>query len=39
VIDPAFEASDVTLEELVLGYMGQNAPPAYAGLTTVGEEQ
>lgn len=39
VIDPAFEASDVTLEEMVLGYMGQNAPPAYAGLTTVGEEQ
>jgi ABC-2 type transport system ATP-binding protein len=39
VIDPAFEAADVTLEELVLGYMGQNAPPAYAHLTTVGEEQ
>ena len=39
VIDPAFEAADVSLEELVLGYMGQNAPPAYAHLTTVGEEQ
>ena len=39
VIDPAFEAADVTLEELVLGYMGQNAPAAYAHLSTVGEEQ
>jgi ABC-2 type transport system ATP-binding protein len=39
VIDPAFEAADVSLEELVLGYMGQNAPPAYAQLTTVGEDQ
>ncbi len=39
VIDPAFEAADVGLEELVLGYMGRNAPPAYAHLTTVGEEQ
>ncbi len=39
VIDPAFEAADVSLEELVLGYMGQNAPPAYAHLTTVGEDQ
>jgi ABC-2 type transport system ATP-binding protein len=39
VIDPAFEAADVSLEELVLGYMGQNAPPAYEHLTTVGEDQ
>ena len=39
VIDPAFEASDVSLEELVLGYMGQDADPALARLTTVGEEQ
>ena len=39
VIDPAFEAADVSLEELVLGYMGQNAPPAFAHLTTVGEDQ
>jgi ABC-2 type transport system ATP-binding protein len=39
VIDPAFEASDVSLEELVLGYMGQDAEPALAQLTTVGEEQ
>jgi ABC-2 type transport system ATP-binding protein len=39
VIDPAFEAADVGLEELVLGYMGQGAPPALAHLTTVGEDQ
>jgi ABC-2 type transport system ATP-binding protein len=39
VIDPAFKASEVSLEELVLGYMGQDAPPALAHLTTVGEEQ
>jgi ABC-2 type transport system ATP-binding protein len=38
VIDPAFQASDVSLEELVLGYMGQDAPPALAHLTTVGGE-
>jgi len=39
VIDPAFETADVGLEELVLGYMGQDAPPAFAHLTTVGEDQ
>jgi ABC-2 type transport system ATP-binding protein len=39
VIDPAFEAADVGLEELVLGYMGQSAGPAVAHLTTVGENQ
>jgi ABC-2 type transport system ATP-binding protein len=39
VIDPAFEAADVGLEELVLGYMGQSAGPAVAHLTTVGEDQ
>jgi ABC-2 type transport system ATP-binding protein len=39
VIDPAFEAADVGLEELVLGYMGQHAGPAPAHLTTVGEDQ
>jgi ABC-2 type transport system ATP-binding protein len=39
VIDPAFEAADVSLEELVLGYMGQDAAPGYAHLTTVGEDQ
>jgi ABC-2 type transport system ATP-binding protein len=39
VIDPAFEAADVGLEELVLGYMGQHAGPAPAHLTTIGEDQ
>jgi ABC-2 type transport system ATP-binding protein len=39
VFDPAFEAAEVGLEELVLGYMGQGAPPAFAHLTTVGEDQ
>jgi ABC-2 type transport system ATP-binding protein len=39
VVDPAWEAADVGLEELVLGYMGQDAPPAFARLTTVGEDQ
>ena len=39
VIDPAFEASDVSLEELVLGYMGQDAELATAQLITIGEDQ
>ena len=39
VLDPAFEANDVSLEELVLAYMGQDAPPTLADLTTVGEDQ
>jgi ABC-2 type transport system ATP-binding protein len=39
VIDPAYQAEDVSLEELVLAYMGADAVPAYAHLTTVGEEQ
>jgi ABC-2 type transport system ATP-binding protein len=39
VVDPAWEAADVGLEELVLGYLGQGAPPAFAHLTTVGEDQ
>jgi ABC-2 type transport system ATP-binding protein len=38
VFDPAYEASDVDLEELVLGYMGASAAPALAHLTAVGEE-
>jgi ABC-2 type transport system ATP-binding protein len=37
VIDPAFEAADISLEELVLGYMGQQAGPTPAHLTTIGE--
>jgi ABC-2 type transport system ATP-binding protein len=39
VIDPAWEADDVGLEELVLGYMGDPARPAVADLSTVGESQ
>ena len=39
VIDPAWETADVGLEELVLGYMGQHAGPAFAHLSTVGEGQ
>ncbi|HTV99330.1 MAG TPA: ABC transporter ATP-binding protein [Streptosporangiaceae bacterium] len=44
VIDPAFEASDVSLEELVLGYMskdgtGDSARPFPEWLTAVGGDQ
>ena len=39
VVDPAFQASDVSLEELALGYLGEDAPPDPAHLTTVGEER
>ena len=39
VSDPAFQASDVSLEELVLAYMGQDAPPAPAQLTSIGDNQ
>jgi ABC-2 type transport system ATP-binding protein len=39
VIDPDFQTADVGLEELVLAYMGQDAEPSYARLTTVGENQ
>jgi hypothetical protein len=39
IADPAWEAADVGLEELVLGYMGQDARPAIARLSTVGEDQ
>jgi len=38
IADPAWESADVGLEELVLGYLGQGAPPAIAHLTTVGED-
>jgi ABC-2 type transport system ATP-binding protein len=37
VVDPAFETADVGLEELVLGYMGQQAGPAATHLTTIGD--
>ena len=41
VVDPAFQASHVSLEELVLAYMGmgQDAPSALMHLTTVGEDE
>jgi ABC-2 type transport system ATP-binding protein len=39
VIDPAWEAAEVGLEEMVLGYMGQDAAPAVSHLSMVGEEQ
>jgi len=39
VIDPAFQASDVSLEEVVLAYMGQDAPPARAQLNSIGDNQ
>jgi ABC-2 type transport system ATP-binding protein len=39
VLDPAYEAEDISLEELVLAYMGAGAPAAYTRLSTVGEEQ
>jgi ABC-2 type transport system ATP-binding protein len=39
VVDPAFETADVGLEELVLGYMDQQAGPGPAHLTTIGEDQ
>jgi ABC-2 type transport system ATP-binding protein len=37
VIDPAYQAEDVTLEELVLAYMGAGEASAGRRLTTVGE--
>jgi ABC-2 type transport system ATP-binding protein len=44
VIDPAYQADDVGLEELVLAYMSQQsmgaeAAPEFAHLATVGEDQ
>jgi ABC-2 type transport system ATP-binding protein len=45
LLDPGYQAEDVNLEELILGYMGAAAPAAYAGLAPVpateraGEEQ
>jgi len=39
VLDPAYQAEDLSLEDLVLAYMGAAAPAAYANLSTVGEEQ
>jgi ABC-2 type transport system ATP-binding protein len=39
VIDRDWESSEVGLEEMVLGYMGQDAAPAISHPTTVGERQ
>jgi hypothetical protein len=39
VLDPAYQAEDISLEDLVLAYMGAAAPPAYARLSTAGEEE
>jgi len=39
VLDPAFEASDVSLEDVVLAYMGQDAPPAPVQLSSIGDKQ
>ncbi len=36
VADPAWEAAEVSLEELVLAYMGADAAPAVAELSTAG---
>ncbi len=38
VIDPAYQAEDVSLEELVLAYMGVGEGPADKQLMTVGED-
>jgi ABC-2 type transport system ATP-binding protein len=37
--DPGWEASEVSLEDLVLGYMGADAAPAIAELTAAGGER
>ena len=39
VADPAFHASEVSLEELALAYLGEEAPPAPAPLIAVGDDQ
>jgi ABC-2 type transport system ATP-binding protein len=39
VLDPGWESADIGLEEMVLGYMGQDAAPALARLTAVGDDQ
>jgi ABC-2 type transport system ATP-binding protein len=38
VTDPSYQAEDVTLEELVLAYMGADEAAAGRNLTTVGED-
>ena len=39
ILDPVYRAEDVSLEELVLGYMGAGTEPAQAHLATAGEDQ
>jgi len=39
VADPAFHASEVSLEELALAYLGEEVPPAPAPLIAVGDDQ
>ena len=40
VLDPAWDVSDIGLEELVLAYMAQDVPPAVTGdLHAVGGER
>jgi ABC-2 type transport system ATP-binding protein len=39
VHDPAFQVNDVSLEDIVLAYMGEDAPPALAAFTSVGDDQ
>jgi ABC-2 type transport system ATP-binding protein len=39
VTDPAYQAEDISLEDLVLAYMGAAAPAGYAQLTAVREDQ
>jgi ABC-2 type transport system ATP-binding protein len=38
VTDPAYQAEDVTFEELVLAYLGADQAPAGQHLTTIGED-
>ena len=37
ILDPAYQVSDVSLEELVLAYMGADAAPGHPHLNAVGE--
>jgi ABC-2 type transport system ATP-binding protein len=39
VHDPAFQVNDVSLEDIVLAYMGEDAPPALAAFSSVGDDQ
>jgi ABC-2 type transport system ATP-binding protein len=38
VLDPAMAVSEASLEEIVLAYLGEDAPPALRKLTSVGDE-